>query len=80
MGCKACSSVNQQRFSGELAIAFPGIQRTNLPPAYICQNTLVCLDCGYTELVVPASELEELRKGMNRYRPVQLVTEYSRLL
>jgi len=28
------------------------------------QKILVCLDCGYTELIVPTAELAQLRKGM----------------
>jgi hypothetical protein len=68
MACKACAAERQQIFSGELSFAFPGVQRTNLSPVYVCQKTLVCLDCGYTELVVPATELEKLRKGMDGFR------------
>jgi len=81
MACKACSSENQANFSGELTVAFPGVQRLNLAPIYVCQKTLVCLDCGYTELVFPATELEKLRKGMKGYHSnVQFATEHSRLL
>jgi predicted nucleic-acid-binding Zn-ribbon protein len=64
MPCKKCASTHQQEFQGELTVAFPGAERLNLSPVYVCQKTLVCLDCGYTELVVPATELEKLRKGM----------------
>jgi len=38
----------------------------NLSPVYICQKTLVCLGCGYTELVVPATESKELQEGNGR--------------
>ena len=80
MACKACSSENQQNFSVESTVAFPGVQRLNLPPVYVCQKTLVCLDCGHAELVFPATELEKLRTGMNGHRPkVHFVAEYSRL-
>jgi len=80
MGCKACSSENQQNFSGELTVAFPGVQRLNQSPVYVCQKTLVCLDCGYAELVFPATELEKLRKGMGGSHPkLQFAPEYSRL-
>jgi hypothetical protein len=68
MSCKKCASTHQQDFQGELAVAFPGKERLNLSPVYVCQKTLVCLDCGYTELVVPATELEKLRKGMEGFR------------
>ena len=64
VSCKKCASLRQQDFQGELSVAFPGTERLNLSPIYICQRTLVCLDCGFTELVFPPTELEKLRKGM----------------
>ena len=67
MACKACVSERQQDFSGELAVVFPGVQRINLSPVYVCQKILVCLDCGYTELVFPAAELEKLKNGMEEF-------------
>ncbi|MGB7731266.1 MAG: hypothetical protein WBL50_24815 [Candidatus Acidiferrum sp.] len=67
---KNCLSENQHEFSGELSVAFDGLQRINLAPVYICQKILVCLDCGHTELVIPTPELERLRKGMG-YHPIE---------
>jgi hypothetical protein len=29
-------------------------------------DSLVCLDCGYTELVIPATKLEQLKKVWNQ--------------
>jgi hypothetical protein len=58
------ASQRLQSFSGELSVAFPGIERLNLSPVYLCQKILVCLDCGYTELVISGAGLEKLRKGM----------------
>jgi hypothetical protein len=68
MPCTKCASTHQQEFQGELTVAFPGKERLDVPPVYICQKTLVCLDCGYTEIVVPATELEKLRKGIEGFR------------
>jgi len=56
MPCKKCASAHQQEFQGELTVTFLGAERLRVSPIYVCQKTLVCLDCGYTELVVPASE------------------------
>jgi hypothetical protein len=64
MPCSKCASTHQQEFQGELTLAFSGKERLTLSPIYVCLKTLVCLDCGYTELVVPSSELEQLRKGL----------------
>ncbi len=68
MPCSKCASTHQQEFQGELTVAFPGKERLNLSPIYVCQKTLVCLNCGYTELVVPSPELEQLKKGMEAFR------------
>ena len=80
VACKVCSSEKQQRFPVESAVTFPGVQRLNLVPVYVCQRTLVCLDCGYAELVFPATALQKLRKGMDGHQPlVEFDPEYSRL-
>jgi hypothetical protein len=63
MACKMCASANVQRFKGELSASFPDLQRATLPPIYVCQEVVVCLDCGFAELVIPAPELERLKKG-----------------
>jgi predicted nucleic-acid-binding Zn-ribbon protein len=67
MPCIKCGATHQQAFQGELTIAFPGEERLNLSPVYVCQKSLVCLHCGYTELVIPATELEKLRNGMEGF-------------
>ncbi|MGC1415347.1 MAG: hypothetical protein WA817_08705 [Candidatus Acidiferrum sp.] len=64
MACKSCGSDKQQYFSGELSVAFPAIEKLKQAPVYVLQKLLVCLDCGYAELIVPATELEQLRKGI----------------
>jgi hypothetical protein len=63
MACKICASANLQRLKGELSASFPDLQRATLPPIYVCQEVRVCLDCGFAELVIPAPELERLKKG-----------------
>jgi hypothetical protein len=68
VACKDCASERQQIFPGELTLAFPGIERVNFAPVYICADSFVCLDCGYTELVIPATKLEQLTKGMDTFR------------
>jgi hypothetical protein len=80
MACKVCNSENQQNFSVESIIVFPGVQRLELAPVYVCQKTLVCLDCGHGELDFTATELEKLRMGMEGSHPkVDFACEYSRL-
>jgi hypothetical protein len=65
MTCKKCASTGQQYFPSELTVSFPGRERLNLSPIYICENVLFCLDCGYTELVIAPTVLEKLRQGMD---------------
>ena len=64
MACKSCGSEKQQYFSGELSVAFLAIEKLKRDPVYVIQKILVCLDCGYVDLIVPSAELEQLRKGV----------------
>ena len=62
MACKACASANLQKLSGELSASSPDVKGANLPPIYVCQDVVVCLDCGFAELVIPALELEQFKR------------------
>jgi hypothetical protein len=62
MACKACASADLQKLTGELSASFTDVQRANLAPVYVCQEVVVCLDCGFAELIIPAPELEQLKK------------------
>jgi hypothetical protein len=68
MACKVCASDNQQKFPGEMNVGFPGMNRVSLPSIYVSAALLVCLDCGYAEIVIPASRLERLKEGINTVR------------
>jgi hypothetical protein len=63
VACKQCGSIGQQEFSGELSASFPDIKEVSLWPVYVCQQVLICLKCGFAELMIPGSELERLREG-----------------
>jgi hypothetical protein len=62
MACKICDSANLQRLTGELSASFPDLQRAVLPPIYVCQEVMVCLDCGFAELFIPIPELDRLKQ------------------
>jgi len=62
MPCKSCSSDNVDKFLGELTASSPQIKNVRVPPVYVCQEVLICLDCGFAELRVPATELKSLQK------------------
>jgi hypothetical protein len=59
MPCKSCGSVNQQKFSGEIFIHFPDIDKPNV---WVFPELVVCLDCGTAEFAVPEEELRQLAK------------------
>jgi len=62
MACRVCKSENLQKLEGELSASFPTVEAISVPPVYICEKVLVCLDCGFAELMVPTRELQLLRK------------------
>jgi hypothetical protein len=64
MACERCASGNQQKLPAEMTIVFPGTDKIGVSPVYLCVEISVCLDCGYTPLVVPTGKLELLRSGM----------------
>ena len=61
MGCKSCASENRRELPVEISIAFPSPQELKVSPVYLVQTLLVCLDCGFSELVIPKAELKHLR-------------------
>jgi len=63
MACKHCGSKNQETFEAELSACFPSMENLRQNPVYVCQRTLICLDCGSTDLKVPAAELQRLKQG-----------------
>lgn len=63
MACKACKSENLQRFDAELTASFSNTRGVKVPPLYVCQPVLVCLDCGFTELKISESELASFKKA-----------------
>jgi len=63
MACKSCASEKQQYFSGELSVAFLAVDKLQKDPVYVVQKILVCLDCGFAELVIPPAELGQLKQG-----------------
>jgi hypothetical protein len=63
MACKACNSQNSQRLDGELTASLPSLKGLKVPPIYVCQGVVVCLDCGFAELLIPTSELLPLKNA-----------------
>jgi hypothetical protein len=49
----------------ELNLHLSGLERIAQPSVYFSRKSLVCLDCGYAELVIPAPKLNRLKQGMS---------------
>jgi hypothetical protein len=58
MECRVCKSESIRKFEGELTASFADLK---FAPVYICQSVLVCMDCGFAELLVPANDLQLLK-------------------
>jgi hypothetical protein len=63
MQCKSCGSINQSKFTAEMAIHFPGLKNLDKPVVWVFPEIVVCLDCGDAEFAVPEAELRQLAKG-----------------
>jgi hypothetical protein len=61
MQCKACKSGNLQKLDGELTASAPDPDAIKVPPRYACQDVVVCLDCGFAELLIPTNRLKLLK-------------------
>ena len=63
MYCKSCHFENQCEFNGELAIHFRGLNGLDKPIVWLFPKLRVCFNCGFTEFVVPETELRRLVEG-----------------
>jgi hypothetical protein len=78
MPCKHCGSKNQQMFEAEVSACFPHMENLRQSPVYVCQSALICLDCGHTDLKVPAAELDRLKQGLSSLpAPIHSVPDTS---
>ena len=58
--CKSCLGVSLKTFNGEMAMHFPGRAGLDKPIVWVFSTVAVCLNCGFTEFVVPPRELRVL--------------------
>jgi hypothetical protein len=63
MPCKSCKSLNQSKFTAEVAIQVPELNNIDKPVVWVFPEVVVCLNCGTAEFAVPEAELRELAKG-----------------
>jgi len=57
---RSCRSVNQAEFRAELLIHFGGLKNLDKPGVWLFPELLVCLECGFAQTTIPASELAQL--------------------
>jgi len=67
MPCKACKSENLQTLDAELTVSQPDLKELKVDPVYVCRNILICLDCGFAELIIPADELRLLNRDKSAF-------------
>jgi hypothetical protein len=63
MACNSCGSVNQEMFTSEIDIHFPGLSNAKKSPVLVYPELLVCLNCGKAEFTVPKDELALLAQS-----------------
>ena len=56
----SCQPANRSTFNGEIAIHFPGLEGLDKPIVWVFPKLLVCMNCGFTEFVLPEAELQRL--------------------
>jgi hypothetical protein len=62
MPCKSCKSLNQSKFTAEIAVHFPELKNIDEPVVWVFSEVVVCLNCGTAEFAVPEAELRLLSK------------------
>jgi hypothetical protein len=65
MSCNKCASQNERSFKSEFVLNFHELENLSRDPIYVCQDIVVCLDCGHSELTIPRRELERLKESSN---------------
>ena len=63
MICLSCSSAKQAELTAEMLIHFPGFKNIDQPCVWLFPKLLVCLDCGTSRFIVPATELTSVAKA-----------------
>jgi hypothetical protein len=60
MSCHSCASTNQKDFSTEIMVHFSGLENLDKPAVLSFPRVLVCLECGFSQFMLPETELSQL--------------------
>jgi hypothetical protein len=64
MACRICGSTRQKEFPSEVNLHPPhGLEHLSSPCVLAFLDLFVCLDCGFTELVLQESDRSELAQN-----------------
>ena len=66
MSCKSCGSSNQNKYSAEMNLHFPGYAGLERPTVWVFPEVVICIDCGFSEFSVAKPELRKLAKTAGR--------------
>ena len=64
MPCTRCASDTLKKFDGELGIHFPGWEGLEQSLVLVYPTLTVCLNCGQTQFVIPAEQIQQLKNGI----------------
>ena len=62
MSCRSCKSANLRTLSAEIGIHFPGLENLDKPVVWVFPSLVTCLDCGFTEFVIPDERRNEIKR------------------
>jgi hypothetical protein len=63
--CRSCQSANLKMFSAEIGIHFLGLKNLDKPVVWVFPSLVICLDCGFSEFVVPEEQRANLSNLLN---------------
>jgi hypothetical protein len=64
MPCPLCSSGELTELSSEIMLHLSGFANINFPGVLTFPQLMICLDCGFTSLTIPRTELLKLRESI----------------
>lgn len=66
MPCMKCGSEHQTEVDAEMNVHFSGSRGRDKAAVLLYPRLLVCLDCGFTELMISRKELASLAEGVGK--------------